>query len=155
MSRRSLPAVRSSWTARQAAPAGGRVNRLQIIGVVTGVVVAIPLIVQRSAPPGLSVKIISPADDSYISGATTLRAQVDPPDAPVTLAFYVDGRLVCRAAKPLYECQWDAGPAIAEHQIRVVATASSGPPARAVATISTQGVGVAESVDVDLVQVTA
>src|SRR5437762_3175027 len=97
MSRRSRPAVRSSWTARQRAPAGGRENRLQNIGMGTGLVVATPLIAQRSAPPGLSVKIVSPADDSYISGPPTLRAQVDPPDAPVTLAFYVDGRLVCRA----------------------------------------------------------
>jgi Ca-activated chloride channel homolog len=106
-------------------------------------------------PPALKVRIEAPADDSYVSGPTVIRAQVDPSDAQVGLSFYVDGRQVCRVTARPYECEWDAGPAIAQHQIRVVATTSSGPAARAIATIATRGVAFADSVDVELVQVTA
>lgn len=106
-------------------------------------------------PAALKVHIEAPADDSYVSGLTVIRAQVDPADAQVGLSFYVDGRQVCRATARPYECEWDAGPAIAQHQIRVVATTSSGPAARAIATIATRGVAFADSVDVELVQVTA
>jgi Ca-activated chloride channel family protein len=109
----------------------------------------------QNAAPGLTVRIVAPTDDSYVSGPTVVRAQIEPANAAVNMAFYVDGRLVCRASKPPYECNWDAGPAIAEHQVRVVATSASGPAARSVATIATRGVGVAETVDVNLVEVTA
>jgi Ca-activated chloride channel family protein len=60
---------------------------------------------------------------------------------------------VCRLTRPPYDCEFDVGAAIAEHQIRAVATVSGGP--RAVNTVATKGVGYAESVDVELVQVTA
>ena len=122
--------------------------------VICAMAMALPLRAQGPVP--LTVRIVAPADDSYVSGPTVLRAQVEPADAAVTMvAFYVDGRLVCRASKPPYECKWDAGPAIAEHQVRVVATAASGPVPRAVATVATKGIGVAETVDVELVEVTA
>jgi len=119
------------------------------------VVCVLPVWAQSGGSGPLTVRIVSPADDSYISGPIVVRADVAPADAAVNLAFYVDGRLVCRAGKPPYECSWDAGPAIAEHQIRVVATSAAGPAARSVATIATRGIGVAETVDVDLVEVTA
>ena len=102
----------------------------------------------------LSVRILSPAADSYVSGSTVLRAQVDPADATVVVSFFVDGRQVCTLAKVPYECEWYAGRAIVEHRIRVVAAGADGTEARAVATIGTKGIGYAESVDVDLVEVT-
>jgi Ca-activated chloride channel family protein len=102
---------------------------------------------------GVRVKILSPADDSYVSGPTKLRAQVEPPDAAVAVTFFVDGRQACVLPKPPYECEWDAGPTIAEHQIRVVVTGTG--IARTVATSATKGAAFAESVDVELVQVTA
>lgn len=102
----------------------------------------------------LSVKILSPAADSFVSGATVLRAQVEPADAPVIVSFFVDGRQVCSVAKVPYECDWYAGRAIVEHRIRVVAASADGTEARAVATIGTKGLGYVESVDVDLVEVT-
>ena len=103
------------------------------------------------APP-LRVTIVSPEDDAYVSGPTTLRADVVPPDAAAAVAFFVDGRQVCRVTRPPYDCEWDAGAAIVEHQIRVVASAAGG---RAVATAAIKGVAFAEMVDVELVQVTA
>jgi len=102
----------------------------------------------------LSVRILSPVADSYVSGATVLRAQVEPVDAPVIVSFFVDGRQVCSVAKAPYECEWYAGRAIVEHRIRVVAASADGTEARAVATVSTKGLGYAESVEVDLVEVT-
>src|SRR6266516_1570714 len=102
----------------------------------------------------LSVRILSPTAESYVSGSTVLRAQVEPADTAVIVSFFVDGRQVCTVARAPYECDWDAGRAIAEHRIRVVAAGAGGTEARAVTTISTKGIGFVESVDVDLVEVT-
>jgi Ca-activated chloride channel family protein len=131
------------------------VNRAVAVGLLGIVVVTAHPRAQRTAEGGMTVRILSPADDSYVSGPTVVRAQVDPPNAAVGVSFYVDGRQICRVTTAPYECDWDAGPAIAKHQIRVVATTSSGPAGRATATIITKGVAFAESVDVELVQVTA
>jgi Ca-activated chloride channel family protein len=100
----------------------------------------------------LSVRILSPVADSFVSGSTALQAQVEPADAAVVVSFFVDGRQVCTVAKAPYECDWYAGRAIVEHRIRVVAASADGTEARAVATIGTKGY--AETVDVDLVEVT-
>ena len=54
---------------------------------------------------------------------------------------------------PPFECTWDAGAAILEHQIRVVANLAAA--AASCGTIRTKGLGYAEKVDVDVVQVTA
>ena len=51
-----------------------------------------------------------------------------------------------------FECEWDAGRSVAEHQIRVVATLAAG--GRVVQTVRTKGLGYTENVDVDVVQVT-
>jgi hypothetical protein len=102
----------------------------------------------------LSVRILAPAADSFVSGSTVLRAHVEPADAAAIVSFFVDGRPVCRVARPPYECDWDAGRTIVEHRIRVVAASADSPETRTVATISTKGIAVAESVDVDLVEVT-
>jgi Ca-activated chloride channel family protein len=103
----------------------------------------------------VSVRILSPDDDSYVSGPTLIRAQVDPPNGAVSVSFYVDGRQVCLVTEAPYNCEWDAGASIAEHQVRVVAARSDGGGARAITTMATKGVAFAESVDVELVQVTA
>jgi Ca-activated chloride channel homolog len=66
--------------------------------------------------------------------------------------FFVDGRLVCTVSKPPFECEWDAGTAVSEHQIRVAATLSRG--GRIVQTRRTKALGFTENVDVDVVQVT-
>jgi VWFA-related protein len=55
--------------------------------------------------------------------------------------------------RPPYECDWDAGPKIVEHQIRVVANLVGG--GRVVSNARTKGITFAESVEVDVVQITA
>jgi Ca-activated chloride channel family protein len=100
----------------------------------------------------LSVKILAPDDDGIVSGPTTLRAEVGPPGVEVTVTFSVDGRQVCRVVKAPYECEFDAGAGIAQYQIRAVATGAG---TRAATSIATRGFGFAETVDVELVQVTA
>jgi VWFA-related protein len=67
------------------------------------------------------------------------------------VTFFVDGRQVCRAAKAPFECEFDVGQAIAEHQVRAVAAGNG---VRVVDTVMTKGLGFAETVDVELVQVT-
>jgi Ca-activated chloride channel family protein len=107
-------------------------------------------------PPVVSFKIVSPADDSFVTGPVLLRVLVVPPSAASRVAqvsFFVDGRLVCQVPQLPFECEWDAGVGITEHLVRAVATLRDG--TRLVENVRTKSVGYAERVDVDLVQVTA
>ena len=108
--------------------------------------------VAQGTPDNPELKILSPGADAYVSGPTLLRAKVDPPDGVTALTFFVNGRQACALTKLPFECEWDAGPAIAEHQVRAVATLKGG--ARLVQTVRTKSVGYTERVDVDVVQVT-
>jgi len=110
------------------------------------------LLAAQAAPPP-SVEIASPTADAYISGTTTLRATLTPPDAATRVVFSVDGKQVCDAAAPVFECSWEAGPHIVAHQIRVVAELKSG--GRVIKTVRTRSLGYAENVDVDVVQIIA
>jgi Ca-activated chloride channel family protein len=68
------------------------------------------------------------------------------------VVFSVDGRHVCTTIAPPFECDWDAGRIVARHQVRLVANLAGG--GRVVRTTRTIGAGFAETVDVDVVQVT-
>jgi VWFA-related protein len=104
--------------------------------------------------PAPSVEIESPEDGSYVSGPTLLRARVLPPSATVErVTFYADGKVACVVERRPFECQWDAGPGVNEHQIRVVAQLADGSTVRR--TVRTKEVAYADAVDVDIVQVTA
>jgi VWFA-related protein len=131
--------------------------RWQAVGLTIAILAATALTaVPAQQPPGVQeprVKIVSPAADSYVTGAAELTADVDPPDAATRVVFYVDAQQVCTVTRPPYSCEWNAGAAIVEHQIRVVATLAGG--GRTVATVRTKGLDVAEIVNVDVVQVTA
>jgi VWFA-related protein len=98
------------------------------------------------------LKILSPNEEAYVTGPTLLRARVDPPETVAGLTFFVDGRQACTLTRPPFECDWDAGATIAEHQVRAVAALKGG--ARIVQTVRTKTVGYTERVDVDVVQVT-
>jgi Ca-activated chloride channel family protein len=98
------------------------------------------------------LKILSPLENDYITGATLLRAEVTPPGDVTGLTFFVDGRQVCALTRPPFDCDWDAGATITTHQVRAVATVTGG--ARIVQTVRTKSVGYVERVDVDVVQVT-
>jgi VWFA-related protein len=98
------------------------------------------------------VKIVSPGEDAYVTGATLLRATIVPAEAVTGMTFFVDGRQVCALTAPPFECEWDAGATITAHQVRAVATLKGG--SRVVQTVRTKSVGYVERVDVDVVQVT-
>jgi VWFA-related protein len=105
---------------------------------------------RTQAEPKLTIE--SPGSDAYLSGVTTLRAKIEPADAASTMTFFVDGRQACALTAPPWQCDWDAGARIAEHQVRAVATLRSG--TRLVQTIRTKTIGYTEKVNVDVVQVT-
>jgi len=102
--------------------------------------------------PAAKLAILSPGPDAYVSGPTLLRARVDPPGEATSVAFFVDGRIVCTVPATPFECEWDAGAEVAEHQVRAVANLVGG--ARIVQTVRTKPLGYTERVDVDVVQVT-
>jgi VWFA-related protein len=106
--------------------------------------------------PEPALRIAAPTEGSYLSGPTRLVAVIDPPSASRTVTqvtFFADGRQVCAIGRSPFECDWDAGERVAEHQIRAVALLRNGQ--RLVQNVRTRGVQYAESVDVDVVQVTA
>ncbi len=98
------------------------------------------------------VRITSPEDGAFVTGVTMLRAHVEPANLASSVVFFVDGLRVCTNTKPPFECEWDAGPAIAARQVRLVVNLAAG--GRIVHTTRTAGVAFAETVDVDVVQVT-
>jgi len=104
----------------------------------------------QAADPKLTID--SPAADAYLNGVVALRAKVEPADAAQTMTFFVDGRQACALKAPPWECEWDAGARIQEHQVRAVATLRGG--TRLVQTVRTKSVGYTERVNVDVVQVT-
>jgi VWFA-related protein len=101
--------------------------------------------------PGLT--IMSPREATYVAGRTQLRARVEPAGEATSVIFYVDGLQVCALSKPPFDCDWDAGVEVVEHQIRVVATLTGG--RHLVSTVRTKGLGYVEAVDVRSVQLTA
>src|SRR5262245_49799111 len=100
-----------------------------------------------------TLQITSPVEGSFISGSITIRAEVDPPTAVKSVVFFAEGRQLCTVNMPPFECSWDAGATIVKHQVRVVANLMGDQ--RVVRVVNTKGVGFAEKVDVDIVQVTA
>jgi VWFA-related protein len=109
------------------------------------------LLAQTTLPP--SLEIASPAANAYISGTTILRATLSEPDVVARVVFSVDGRQICDAPTPPFECSWEAGPNVVAHQIRAVAELKAG--GRIIKTQRTKALGFAEKVDVDVVQVIA
>lgn len=111
----------------------------------------------RAQDAGLAVRLVSPGPDTYLSGPVLLKAVVEPPPRAREAArvlFYADGRLVCTVADAARaECPWDAGAQVKEHLVRVVVDLKDG--TRVVAATRTKGLEHAETVNVDVVQVTA
>jgi len=105
-----------------------------------------------STPPVPQLTILSPEEGAYVSGETILRAELTPAEAASAVVFFVDGRQLCVVPMAPFECDWDAGRTIVEHQIRVVATLNAG--RRVIQTLRTRGVKFNDNEDVDAVQVT-
>ena len=115
---------------------------------------AILYLTAQSAAP--SLRITSPAEGAYLAGPVRLAVVVEPAAAvrDVTqVAFFADGHQVCTIVRSPFECEWHAGDRIIEHQFRVAASLRDG--RRIVQTVRTRGLTVTETVDVDVVQVTA
>jgi Ca-activated chloride channel homolog len=130
-----------------------RMRTASVTGAVVAAAFGLALIVSAQTPDSTpQLKILSPGEDTYVSGPTLLRASIVPPEAAASVTFFVDGRQVCALTRPPFECEWDAGPALGEHQVRAVATLTAG--GRAVQTVRTKAVSVTEKVNVDVVQVT-
>jgi VWFA-related protein len=103
--------------------------------------------------PGGAIKILSPENGSYISGPIELKAELTPPSLDVErISFFADGKLVCTLERPPLACDWDAGPKVEEHALRVVAQLRDG--RRLIHNIRTTAAKYAETVRVDAVQVT-
>jgi VWFA-related protein len=109
-------------------------------------------LVHAQAPEPPRVQITAPEAGSYVTGLTLLQLTVDPPSGVTSVTFFVDGRQRCTITQAPYECEWNAGPNVNEHQIRAVVALADG--ARIARTIRTKGIGFAEKVDVPAVQVT-
>jgi Ca-activated chloride channel family protein len=127
------------------------------VRLVAGLVAGGAVLTLGAQAPEISLRIVSPGSDTYLSGPVLLRAVVEPPPRAheaSRVLFYADGRLVCTVADATRaECPWDAGAQVKEHLVRVVADLAGG--GRVVATTRTKGLDLAEHVSVDVVQVTA
>jgi VWFA-related protein len=103
-----------------------------------------------------SARITSPEDGSYLMGAVRFTIALDPLSIVPKVRqvrWFADGRQVCTSTTAPFSCEWDAGEAVKEHVIRAVVTLAAGD--QLVANSRTRAVEYAESVDVDVVQVTA
>jgi Ca-activated chloride channel family protein len=103
-----------------------------------------------ASPP--NVRIVSPREGSFVVGASRLQAAVDPSDLASGVVFFVDGVKTCTVSAPPFECEWNAGPTIAEHVVRLVVNLRAG--GRIVQMARTAAAAFAETVDVDVVKVT-
>jgi len=103
-----------------------------------------------------AARITFPADGSYLTGPVRLTIAFDPPGLAAKVKqvrWFADGRQVCTAEAAPFSCEWDAGSRIDEHVIRAVAVLADGP--QLATSVRTKAVEHAETVDVDVVQVTA
>jgi VWFA-related protein len=120
------------------------------------VLAAIPGGMLAAQDPDPVIRIAAPAEDDYVSGNVRISVRVEPPGAAASIAsvtLFADGRQLCVIVSAPFECAWEAGERVVSHQLRAVARLSSG--RRIVHTVRTKGLDYAESVDVDVVQVTA
>src|ERR1700724_2457566 len=93
---------------------------------IVALLVGLSVCASAQAPPDApELTVLSPESDSYASGLTLLRAAVSPSDAASTLSFFVDGRQLCVVTHAPFDCEWEAGRSVVEHQIRVVASLAS------------------------------
>jgi Ca-activated chloride channel family protein len=113
---------------------------------------AVALVSVAHAQTATRVRIVSPKDSDYVSGETVVRVALENADSRLTsVAVSADGAAVCTITREPLECTFNAGPELRRRVIRAVATFASG--TRAVHSVSTADVGVAESTGVEAVLV--
>jgi len=107
--------------------------------------------VQESAP---EIVFDNPVDNGYISGPTTVSVRIVPATTPVkSVSLFADGQLLCALEHAPYKCPWDAGAKVVEHLVRATAVLGDGRQIRT--SIRTRGAEYTETVDVEVVQITA
>ena len=113
--------------------------------------------VSAQEPSTLTIRVVSPEPDTYITGVTRLKVAIEPAVRALNVTqvlFFADGQQVCNVMDPIAaECTWDAGAEVRPHTLRVVAQLRDG--GRLVTSARTKGLDHAESVRVDIVQMTA
>jgi Ca-activated chloride channel homolog len=97
------------------------------------------------------VSITTPQKETVVSGPTPVRVAVSGGAAVQTLSIFVNGRLVCTAERPPFECTWDPGAVVRAHHVRVVATLADG--TQLTDNVRTKDVGYTERAQVDAVLV--
>jgi Ca-activated chloride channel homolog len=135
-----------------------RLSRRQAAGLLITMAAAAPLGLSGARPAqsvNPTIVFESPVDDGYASGPMPVRIRLEPKaDAEVqSVSFVADGKLICTLERPPFECAWDAGPQVVEHAIRASVLLKNGQ--RVSRTLRTKSAGYTETVDVDVVQVTA
>ncbi|MDR1990212.1 MAG: VWA domain-containing protein [Acidobacteriaceae bacterium] len=105
-----------------------------------------------SAVNAESLRLVSPEANSYATGTMRLKAEADDAAAVENVTFFVDSQQICVAAAAPFECEWDAGSEVAPHQVRAIFGLTGG--GRLAKTVRTKGLGFADKVNVDVVQVT-
>jgi Ca-activated chloride channel homolog len=118
---------------------------------IQGCAIAAGFTIVLGAAQGPSVRISAPTSDTIISGPTQLEAVVSAEASAQSVAFFVNGRLVCTVERPPYRCSWDPGAVVRGHHVRVVATLSDG--RTVTGNVRTKDIGVAERSRVDAVLV--
>jgi len=107
-----------------------------------------------SQEPGPQIVFDNPVDSGYISGPTTVSVRIVPAgEAAKSVSLFADGKLLCTLERPPYKCPWDAGPKVIEHLVRATAVLGDGRQIRT--SLRTKGAEYTESVDVEVVQITA
>jgi Ca-activated chloride channel family protein len=125
-------------------------GRLAVVATLA-VLSAMPAVFGQGTP---EIVFESPSDDGYASGPTSIRVRLVPANTAVqSVTLSADGAAVCTVERPPFECAWDAGPKVAAHVVRASVLLADG--RRVARVIKTRGVAYAETVDVDVVQVTA
>jgi Ca-activated chloride channel family protein len=130
---------------------------MRTIGVLLLLTLGVGAQAPQTPPAELAIRLVAPEPDAYVSGLTTLKAEVLPKMLATRVAqilFFADGRQVCNVLDPINaECTWDAGAEVRSHTFRVVANLIGG--GRIVASARTKGLDQFETVKVEIVQVTA
>ena len=116
------------------------------------------VLLRTQGPPAATgtARISSPEDGSYLTGPVRFTIAFYPLSLVTQVRhvrWFADGRQVCTSSSAPFSCEWDAGDTIKEHVVRAVVMLDGD--RQLVATSRTRAVQVAESVDVDVVQVTA
>jgi VWFA-related protein len=117
---------------------------------------ALLIAVHLSAQTPPKLQVTWPTEGAYVTGMVVIEAILVPLAAEgniTRMTFFADGTSVCSVTRRPYKCSWNAGPAVIEHTVRVVAEMKDG--TRLAGTVRTRGVHVDEAAGVAAVKVTA